>query len=413
MPSDRIALVNSQRDCLLVRNYYADSSGVRLNLKNARLLATELPSGLKLWLDGGVDALHRQEKMTDGWKEHLESFEQGDHLLEHGLSGQCERARIAAFVSDVLTKCGEYSPDWISVPQVPVGPGTDRNRNKLNKELARAAENWRRENSYVGKLMLPVVLLDKDVLNTKTSSRTKKLDEIKSKVDTCPVNGIWVVNTDLDDEQGSVPNEQKRLPGLIEFHRELREEIEEDIRIVAGPYWAMNIVLWAREFVENPVIGVATGYRYYIPGAPVRPPKDRVAIAPLRRRAVALPKLRDWLQEAAKTLQRHAASATGVSGINDWFTQAAAEFRRASNEISSLARQYGTFRGEFAHDQVARFYKDWLNGIEKAPKNMRALSLHQDLSSAHVIGTIVGNLPEGIRPRQSGRLARQYMLNCL
>lgn len=406
MSPECIALANHQRDCELIKGHYANSAAVRLQLKNAQEVGSSLPIGLKRWLDGGVDALHRQGNLKGAWKAHLASFAQGETLLKEGLSGSCSTSSVKAFAYSVLTECSKHNPDWISIPQVPVGLRSDRVRNGLNKKLALATEQWRTESRFTGKLVLPVILFRRNVFNAKTKWRNQKLNEIKRRLNNCTVDRIWVVNTDLDDEEGSTPNEQKRFPGLVTFHQELKEQVAEDLPVVAGPYWAMNIVLWARGLVSNPVIGVATGFRYYIPGGPLRRSSDRIAIPPLYRRATRVPGMFDWLREGGNKLEKLADSVTSVRGVESWFS-------RAAGELSTLAKQYGQLVGDPADAQVARFYKAWLDSVEKAPKGIRALSLHQDLSSAHVVGKVLGSLPEGNRVRQSGRLARQYMLNCL
>jgi len=226
-----------------------------------------------------------------------------------------------------------------------------------------------------------------------------------SSLEKCGADGVWVVNSDLQDEQGSHPNEEERFPGLIEFHKELRAKLADGIRILAGPYWAMNLVLWARGLIQNPVIAIATGYQHHISGGRVKAPSDRLVIPPLRRR-VTTPNLGTWLQNAHRMLLGTAAPASKIGGIGSSFAQAA-------QELAPLSRQLNRLKGDLAHEQVARFYRDWIAGLEKTPPRMRALALHQDLSSAHVVGSILGDLPKGNKPRQAGKLAKQYMLSCL
>ena len=382
---------------------------MRVDLKNAETVIGRLPAGTPLWLDVGVDALHRCDKMRNDWKAYLEGFPGGDSLVKCELSSVPHKTLIQRFVDASFEKCTEHDPLWLSIPQVPVIQGVEKSRNSVNRLFATAAEDWRQRRGFGGKLMLPVIVAHKDALNSKTNARNQKLKEIKSALARCNPDGVWVVNADLNDEEGSRPNEHNRLPGLVDFHSELRlalEGIDPKPVVLAGPYWAMNLVLWARGLVDFPVIGLATGFRYYVPGAPLSQAKERVALRPLRRRAEAVPELKAWIEAAAGKLAGHAGTVRGAAGMGGWLAQSAEDF-------TGLARSYDRLKDEIAHRQVARFYKEWLDSIEAVPPDMRGIFLYQAFSAADVVGRIAGNLPEGVNPRHPGRLARQYMLNCL
>ncbi len=416
MTADWIACVNGPRDCEFVKRYYTDSWGVRILLKTLHELGPKLPEMRRLWIDGGTDALHCGERMKADWKEFFDRFEGGQEIREKGMAGSFGPACVNNFVSQLLAECTQHNPAWISVPQVPVSipEGSEQNaRKKLNKAFARAAGEWRTQSGWRGKLMLPVLLYGAEVL-TKKTNWARLVGDVERKISDCQCEGLWVVNADLDDEQGSAPNERKRFPQLVSFHTELKRKVPDSVeRIVVGPYWAMGIVLWARRLATNPLIGLGGAYQYYFPSGHVKRPHDRIAIPCLRRRVVVTPGLSRWLQDAAARLSADADSAKAAEATTAGMTETAKHFTHAARELQSLYKQLPALRDYAANEQVARFYRDWLDRVAAAPLATRNLALHQDLATAHLVGQIVGSFPAGIRPRQASALARQYMLSCL
>jgi len=401
-----VAMVNGNRDAAMVSRLYADAAGVRLPLAKASRLHQGLPPGTNIWIDGGIDSLHLAESISPACKTYIKGFDQGDSILRDGLSGQCSRSTIERFVTSLLGNCAALTPKWISIPQVPYDTEKLAGRRKLNRDLLTAAAEWTVANPGNAKLMLPVILYQADAANAKMKWRNDIIKHVNWAQRNCNVDGIWVVNCALDDERGSGPNQERRFPGLIALHEELRASIKKGTRVVAGPYWAMNLVLWARRLIDNPVIGIATGYRYYISGGETRAPADRVAVSPLLRRVKATDDLSLWLRKSEKTLSSVATPASRIGAVGSSLNKAAAE-------IGTLSRQLRRFRGDLAHEQVARFYKDWLDRIETTAAPLRALALRQEFSDANVVGAILTDLPPGNKARKPGRLAEQFMLNCL
>jgi len=404
--SEYIAVVNGNRDAELVSKYYSAAAGVRLPLERASKLIPSLPKGISLWVDGGIDALHRTTSMSPSYVKHIKGFDQGQALLQDGLAGNCSKTAIPRFVKSLLGSCVSLKPKWISIPQIPYDTAKPARRKKLNRRFIEATSEWQTANPQSGKYMLPVILYQADAANAKMKWRNDIIKYIEWARKNCHVDGIWVVNSALDDERGSQPNQDSRFPGIIALHEELRDSVPEGIRIVAGPYWAMNLVLWARRLVDNPVIGIATGYQYYVSGGETRAPADRVVILPLLRRVKVTDDLRAWLQKSEKTLAGVATPASTIGGMGSSFAQAASDF-------GTLSRQIGRLRGEVAHEHIAAFYRDWLERLEKIVPPMRALSLRQEFSEANVVGSILGDLPKGNQARQAGKLALQFMLSCL
>jgi len=174
---------------------------------------------------------------------------------------------------------------------------------------------------------------------------------------------------------------------------ELAEKLPEAIR-VAGPYWGLNLVLWARGLVDYPAIGIGNAYQYSLSGGPMRPPRERLPLGPLRRRCGVDPQVGGWLDHVLSRLGRsHPAHA----------------------ELERMRRYFTALRPRpSAREQVAAFYKRWFDSIADSPPEGRALSLFQDLSAAYALGKPLGPIPgERGLARRPEAVAEPLMLSCL
>jgi len=179
------------------------------------------------------------------------------------------------------------------------------------------------------------------------------------------------------------------------LHRELNELLPQDAITIAGPYWGMNIVLWARGLVRYPGIGVGTSYKYNIPGMAFSPSKTRIALGPLRRWAIVSPKLRKWLSDTVHRLSADPHNAA---------------------EFSSIAKGFGLFLTSKKNSkmQVADFYHKWFHKFSALPAAGRSLALYHDLSSSYVLAKALHELPnEEGTARRPERVQQQLMMNCL
>jgi len=123
------------------------------------------------------------------------------------------------------------------------------------------------------------------------------------------------------------------------------------------------------------------------------PAKDRLALTALRRRAIKSAELKACISKNMDKLP---------------------DDSPALKSFSTIHSQYGTFRGERLREQVATSYQQWFESIARVPPDGRALALFQDLSAAYVIGKQLPRLPQAEGTgRDPGRIAEQYMLNCL
>ena len=201
----------------------------------------------------------------------------------------------------------------------------------------------------------------------------------------------------MDDLSGSDTLGKPKLPNLIKFHSELKNSLGENCKIIAGPYWGLNLILWARGLASCAAIGLGRGYRYYLSGSSgmIRRAKVKVAVPSLKRLINNNSQFKKWLQFAKNSPL--------IS------TKAQSEFNNLYKKLNS----YNT--PDSAREQIAEFYRNWIYSLSDIPPSGRALALYQDFSNAFVVGSAIKNqLPVTERSaRKPEQVAKQFMLNCL
>jgi len=407
-----IPFVNTPTDCNILK-HYGDCEMVRLPLEAVSTLIGKIPQHAKIWLDPCVDGYHYRlstnwpRKPRTEWKQYYKSlWEQLDkvfgtfpnyELLTDPKQWKKPKQRdLELFIDSVMDKCVQYKPNWISVPQLPIAKGSSRD--KINKMLAQATGQWKRKASWSGKLVLPIIFTNQNQMNTPGTQKAK-LDFLATCYDLSGANSIWAVDESLTDQQRNAKYPQ-RYSRLIEFHEGIRSRFGSNVNIVAGPYWAINLVLWARELCDHPAISLGSSYAYNIScGVPGGPPVNRVVLSPIKRVVVVEKELEGWLKDS---LTKLASNDTAFLEFSDMLKN----FSKLKTRIISL-------------NQSAKSYRDWLKNIENKPKAGRKFALYQDLSSAYVIGSQLRPLPSKVVPyvsapiRKAGKVAEQLMLSCL
>jgi len=389
--ADYIPFVNGPVDFQTVCQIYDSAPGHRVSLD--RLGSGIDSSSLRgLWIDPACDGYHRllmNKKVRPDWNDYRKGFPHSEVLARGEFIKKPCSAKLSAFVFAVLDKCAEYRPSWISVPQLPVVIGSGRNG--VNRALAKAAAAWRLRRGFRGKFVLPIIFSHSSQLKGK-SQWGPVLRLARSCADLSGAGSVWAVDSTLNDQAGT-STLPARLRSLLEFHKEMRQLFASE-KILAGPYWGLNLVLWARQLIDHPCISLGTTYSYHISGGIFSHPNVRIAIPPLRRWAVAVPELRGWLSSATRKLPKGDPAAKELSMIHSRYDLLSAP---------SNARR-----------QVATFYRSWIDQIDGAPVGGRSLFLYQDLSSAFVVGKRLGELPHS---EKSGRyahlVAERLMLLCL
>lgn len=392
--TNAIPFINTSPDCDRYKRFYSDSPIARVTLQNHSKLAEELPEKTKFWVDPAFDSYHCVLSNSRTWNDiepSLGEFNYNQYLCNSSSVTNPDKAKLRDLVDSVLSKCLFHKPEWLTVPQLPIV--NDSSRNKLNKELAIATAIWADQKGYSGKFVFPLIFTKNDQLTGKTLWKPK-INTVKSqlKFSKLNVDFLWIVDSSLDDQSGYKTN-LKRIESLIEFHLDVKTQFANK-KVIAGPYWGVNLVLWARDLCHYPGISLGTGYRYYLPGFPGRSGNTRVALAPLKRRAIIVPELKTWLFEALKVLPKG----------------------ETHDALEALYDNFDTFLSkDIADRQVAEFYRTWIDLIEKTPLPGRKLALFQDLSSVFVTGKNLSDLPKTAVKggRQPERIAEQLMLNCL
>jgi hypothetical protein len=391
--AEHIPFITGEDACTLVGKLYSDSEVVRLPLERATRLGAIAPKAKK-WLDPGVDGMadvgtrRTEPGRANSWFDFMSTF---PYFEEIGAAGFHERpvtAKVNAFVVAVMDKCAEHGPAWITVPQLPLVDGSERN--KINRALATATGKWKSSSKYSGRLILPLILTNQRQSNGKTE-RNPKVALADRCYHEAQADGVWIVDKSLSDDNGSPTLRNRRFPGLLALHEEIAERIASKIRI-AGPYWGLNLVLWAKGLVEFPAIGVGSGYQYYLAGGHARPPSAKIALPSLRRR-VGVGRLAPWLHAAIQQLD----------GLHP-FRAELGDIRKRLTTLSEPAH---------AREQVATFYKRWFDLIASAPTTGRSMALFQDLSAAYALGKGLRDLEEDGTARRPEAVVEPLMLSCL
>jgi hypothetical protein len=391
-PLDYIPFVNSEYDCQAVSRYYADAVAMRISLESIEKFRSNIPIGPKRWIDASVDGLHHKDlsKLSDNYRSHVTKFDGYRDIANPEFQNSPDRLTVHKFTISVLDACKKENPDWLSIPQLPIINGVGRN--KINRLLAEAALKWKSSRGYSGALILPAIFTHQNQINKKTE-RNKKIASISTCFAVAAASGVWVADSSLNDQEGSGTFES-RFPSLRKLHEELDQKIPGKRLTIGGPYWGMNLVLWARGCVDYPAIGLGGSYKYNIPGQKLPKGKVRVALKPLRRWGIASPNLRAWLLKTISSLS------------ND--DRVKADFVVLERDLAKLQAQPN---GKL---QIAGFYKEWFDRFSSLPQAGRALALFQDLSSSYVLGKTLDPLPkEEGTSRRPERVAQQLMLNCL
>lgn len=392
---DHIPIVTSDESGRLIKKVYSDSGVVRVALDRVSRLKSFVPHSAKLWIDpcfdGCDDIDSRRSKPSDRnpWFEFMSALPHFDKLAQSGFRAKPVQAEVNALVMDLLNRCAALKPTWITVPQMPITDGSGRN--KLNRSLAKATGKWQSTSGFSGRLILPLVFTHQNQVNKKTD-RNPKVQQAEKCFHDAQAHGFWVVDKSLTDDSGSATLRNKRFPGVIALHEELNARIVSKVRI-GGPYWGLNLVLWTKGLIEFPLIGVGSGYHFFLSGSKSRPASARVAIPSLRRRVRVGPKLGAWLDGAiSKLAPSHPSHSEFVN------------LRKNLTVLSEVPR---------AREQVAKFYKQWFDKIASGPKAGRSMALFQDLSTAYAFGKSLPPLDDEGPARRPEAVVEPLMLSCL
>ena len=385
-----IPFITGDTSFQLANKHYSAADYFRVPLDKIEKCAAGMKVG-QLWIDAGIDGMDDIEvrikpDTKNAWFDCLDEFPHFRKIADKSYAAKPNKSEVAAFVDNVLDKCLTFQPSCITVPQLPMTDGSARN--KLNRMLAEATGNWKSKVSYSGTLILPIVFTHQSQLRGKTIRNSKVSTAEKCFLD-ANAAGYWAVDADLKDESGSKTLTSRRFPDVIGLHEELNAKLGARMR-VGGPYWGLNLILWSKGLTDYPAVGVGGGFQYFLSGTlHGSTPSPRLALPPLRRRAVANPELEKWLLSVSKSL---------------------ATSHPAHAAFSGLHAKYGLFVANYK-DQVAGFYRSWIEAIAALPASGRSLGVFQDLSTAYALGRALPDLKD--TPKRPESVAEPLMLSCL
>jgi hypothetical protein len=387
-----IPFINSEDDRLISNEFYKDSIAYRVTMQSLEKIKWNSFPQPKLWVDTEVDALHNLPGTSSNeFNSYFSNFVDARRIVQADFLRRPDRVVVSNFVNAILDNVRQSVPGagWLTIPQLPHLDGTEHN--KVNKVLAEATYQWKSRSVFKGKLILPAIFVHQRQLNNKTD-RNRKVSLVASCFEASGADGLWIVDSSLGDQDGT-RSFVKRFEGIIRLHEELNQKLPARAISIAGPYWALNLVLWARGLVQFAAIGVGRGYKYYIPGSlRTRPANVRIALPPLRRQALWSSGLKTWIEDALLKIPK-----------NDI----------AHDQFSDVLKHFHVLGGKRqARRQVAQFYGRWLKKFEEIPPEGRALALYQDFSSAYVLGKTLNDIP-GDDVRSPSRIAEQFMMACL
>lgn len=379
-----VLFVDSKDDIELMKALYRTPGMVRVALFQARELVPQL-GGAPLWIDPAFDSFPRPGADTD-WGAFYRESAAWKWLTDGDFVKKPAAARVRELLLPVLEQAMALSPAWLSIPQVRVGEGGEHNR--LNRVLAEETGAILRTGGFRGKAILPIILS----LERQSATRAARARcGVAANLGAAGADGIWLVDAGLDDEAGT-PGSERRFKGLIELHDEI-DALDPSI-MVAGPYWAFGLVVWARGFATHVATGLGAGYHYHAPGLVARrEPLARLAVRSLRKRVRAPGSLRDWLAGCLEELDE-------------------ADDRRP--ELEELKKRFAQLVHDGGRRQVASSWRDWFAEVAELSPPSRPLALYQEFSRAYLLGKALPPVPsETGSARKPYQPAQQLMLHCV
>lgn len=384
--------LKTKADFSLFEEFYSDADLVRVPITSSFRLTSSIRKKNKLWVDLEFDGFHpKAGARSDSWTELMAELPNFSDFRDPKFLRNPKKDKVDQFVNALLDQTDELGARYVSVPQLP--HQGEFKVTRINKAMARASAEWRSKKSRSIDFILPIILTKRD----HSAHITKAfLDPIQSCFEESDAVGTWIVDESLDDQKGASTYQTERFPAMLKLSKELEKRVSARIRI-AGPYWALNLVLWARGDITHPAVGIGNSYTYHITGGiPHNSSKVRLAIPNLVRWAVCGSQLEVWLHEAARK-----------DDVNqpdkDQFLSLAALNRKVSTSSGKNA----------ARRQIAEFYRDWIDSIESVQPDGRGVALFQQLSSAFVLGRKLKSMESENSAKQPEKIAEGLMTHCL
>ncbi|MEW5923164.1 MAG: hypothetical protein AB1746_04180 [Candidatus Zixiibacteriota bacterium] len=387
-----IPFIFGDKDIEILIKEYPKAKCIRLPLDKANLVE-KISHNKSIWLDANIDIYSNWPPSDQRQREFYQKYDPDGLIPDDDFAKKPNKNYIKKFIKNLLDDSLKCNPYLLTVPQMPI---TNRiNRDKINRLFVEMTRECIIQSNFNGKLIFPLLISHQNLVNQK-ANRDKVIGHAVKCFSILRMDGIWTVEYSLDDSTGSDTIGNKRLKNLIKLHNSLKKELPINIINIAGPYWASNLILWARELITDFAIGLGRGYRYYPPGGIILPGKVRIAIPPLYRWNIIDSELEKWLKDALKRIPSE------HSGYRI---------------ILNILKNIGKYEKDkdAARLQIAQFYKEWIERLENIPPEGRALALYQEFSNAFVLGrTIKKKMPDSAKPaRAPEKVVQQFMFNTL
>lgn len=383
-----VPFISSKADLGLLGRRFRGAPCVRMRISD--LETGYSPPNRPLWIGTDLDAYPDFFPKSD-WAKWASARLPGHDTLSDGK--ELSRADAKALVEMLCESALGFDPKWLSVPQLPQAP--NRAAAKNNKLLARAFGDWANQRGFTGTAILPIVFTHHTQIEKK-GVWGPRIRQACTRYKQANADGVWIVDSTMDDLAGTRAFETQRFPQLIAIHEQVRATFPELSIHLGGPYWGLNLLLWARGIISHPAVNLSGAVIHKRPGAYLPRGLPRVALGPLRKLVVLdRAKLTGWLRKANRRL---------------------GDDHPATNDFSNLLTEIeeGVLTDEAARIQVADFYEAWVRQIAAHPAEARAVSLYQDLSQAFVVGKALEDVPgQSGRRRMPFLPAQQLMLHCI
>jgi len=343
-----------------------------------------------LWIDTDLDAYPRFFEKSQ-WAEWASEALPGHEALSAG--EELSRSTATKLVERLCDSALGFDPKWITVPQLPQAP--NRSATVTNKLLAKAFGNWADRQGFDGTAILPIVFTHHSQIEKK-GGWGPRIKQACTRYRQAKANGVWIVDSTMDDLAGTRAFETQRFPQLIAIHEHVRRTFPDLSVHVGGPYWGLSLVLWGRGIISHPAVNLSGAVGHKKPGAYYPKGVPRIALPPLRKLVILdRANLTTWLRDANRTL---------------------GDGHPATESFSELLTdiEEGVLTDEAARVRVVEFYEAWIREIAAHPPEARAVALYHDFSKAFVVGKSLDCVPSQRGRSQIPFLpAQQLMLHCI
>ena len=411
MPKSRIIpFVTSAPGLKIAEKYYPDRSIIRCNLSDA--ISRKSCGNHEVWLDTDFESVYKPwilgKQSTSYTRESIRQSINIDEICKIPVGNKKQlRTLLAPHIVNLLDKCNGFNPTWISIPQLPLDVSNLKITNKINSVLAELTLKWTLDNpQYMGKLILPVILR-KNWPYSNNTEITRILKPIQRLVMETNPWAVWLLDQSFD-ENNPTKQLQKKLANLLRLHEELRNANWMDsIHLIGGPYWAANLILLAKGFIDFSFIKTRVTQKYYLQGGFIpQSSKERILIKQLfmlinidnkeniDRNDFTYDDFRSWIEQAK---QCDTISLPLRNELNEIYKRFGAKTEKKEKPLASKP------------SDIAEYFANLYTSMLENKPNVRPLWLFQQFSRAYMDIKMIEQMPNN----DIEKIIDALMNNCL